>query len=456
VRSRKRKATEPEQRRQGGSRGFDGQSGAAAGNDQGRQQVFDRVFKVGFQAKQREGTRVYGGSSFNRVIGGSSNIMGGRLASAEWHGSGSLAVDGILGSKASYYVSNFPDNIPLFRLRQAFEVCGILADVYVARYRNARGQEYGFVRYVNVKNREKLLHALNNVRIGDCCVRAREARFDRFAHNDVVAASSSKVVVRKEGGVARLGGSFLGEGFKSVRKGGVPVVGKKVEEGIQVLREDPMKEIRSGEESLNVGLVRKSKARRVEEVVKGEAVGAVVGKVGVVEKTNVKVGVVGFRREESLKGGKLVSTPTFSFRHIDKPNLKFTPVYKSCDADRRWASSGVVASVIAGDLTLAAQQRVEEAGFANVVVTPIGGDKVFLTCCGGEDVWQVINEAVDFFSMIFSNLHRWSSSKVRYERGAWLRVYGVPVHAWNEAFFKLCVVGIGRFIQADDCMVDKA
>jgi len=37
-----------------------------------------------------------------------------------------------------------------------------------------------------------------------------------------------------------------------------------------------------------------------------------------------------------------------------------------------------------------------------------------------------------------------------------VRAYGVPVHAWNDDFFKLCVMGAGRFIRSDECTVDKA
>jgi len=57
--------------------------------------------------------------------------------------------------------------------------------------------------------------------------------------------------------------------------------------------------------------------------------------------------------------------------------------------------------------------------------------------------------------MLFSSALKWSVEEVRYERGAWLRVYGTPVHAWNENFFRLCVSGNGRFIHADKCTVDK-
>ena len=57
--------------------------------------------------------------------------------------------------------------------------------------------------------------------------------------------------------------------------------------------------------------------------------------------------------------------------------------------------------------------------------------------------------------MLFSDLHQWSAGDVRYERGDWLRVYGTPVHAWNNNFFKLCVKDCGRFIHVDECTFDK-
>jgi len=46
----------------------------------------------------------------------------------------------------------------------------------------------------------------------------------------------------------------------------------------------------------------------------------------------------------------------------------------------------MVAMIYTGDSVLALQQRMDEAGFGNVMVKPMGGDKVFLYCNGGEDV----------------------------------------------------------------------
>ena len=83
-------------------------------------------------------------------------------------------------SRASFYVTNLPDQALYVDIRKAFEVCGILSDVYVARNRNARGQNYGFVRFINVKDVAKLRKALNNVYFGQNKVWANVARFDRF------------------------------------------------------------------------------------------------------------------------------------------------------------------------------------------------------------------------------------------------------------------------------------
>lgn len=103
------------------------------------------------------------------------------------------------GNKASFYFTNIPEFMPLYRLRQYFEVCGILSDVYLARRLNARGKVYDFVRFLNVKNRDKLGHALNNIWIGDCRVWVREAWFNRFAdfdENNRVVSKVDQIVVR--------------------------------------------------------------------------------------------------------------------------------------------------------------------------------------------------------------------------------------------------------------------
>lgn len=70
-----------------------------------------------------------------------------------------------------------------------------------------------------------------------------------------------------------------------------------------------------------------------------------------------------------------------------------------------------------GDSSLDLQQRVKDASFHNVVVTPMGGHKVFLHCLGTDDMLQVFNDAIDFFSMLFFYLHKCTLLDARYEWG---------------------------------------
>jgi len=70
------------------------------------------------------------------------------------------------------------------------------------------------------------------------------------------------------------------------------------------------------------------------------------------------------------------------------------------------ASGGMVATVVSGDSSLAMPQRVEDAGFNNVIVIPTGSNKVFLHCTGGEDIKHVFHKAMHFFGMLFADFYK--------------------------------------------------
>jgi len=144
------------------------------------------------------------------------------ISKGERHDSESKQVSIVFdnGNKVSFYVTNFPECLLVFRLRQQFEVCSILNDVFLARQQNSSGQVYGFVRFANVRNVDKLSQALNNVWFGHLKVWAREARFVCFAHNDKKPLVVSRSVGRhREGAKSREEVSGSGEGEKSMRLG---------------------------------------------------------------------------------------------------------------------------------------------------------------------------------------------------------------------------------------------
>jgi hypothetical protein len=85
----------------------------------------------------------------------------------------------------------------------------------------------------------------------------------------------------------------------------------------------------------------------------------------------------------------------------------------------------------------------------------MGADKVCIQCTEGTDAMSVVRSTEEFFKLVFSCWTRWDMDQRPYQRGAWVRLYGVPLNAWNVDFFKLCVFYCGRFLRADSCSADK-
>lgn len=84
-----------------------------------------------------------------------------------------------------------------------------------------------------------------------------------------------------------------------------------------------------------------------------------------------------------------------------------------------WVSRSVVARVLNGEYILLLQQKIKDTSFENVrVIIQMGGDNVFLTCSGKENIIIITSEAFEFFNLFFSGLHPWSKNNdVNYERG---------------------------------------
>ncbi|GAU27940.1 hypothetical protein TSUD_146550 [Trifolium subterraneum] len=265
----------------------------------------------------------------------------------------------------SFYFTNFPAQLSRFYLRKGFEVCGMLEDVYVAKKLNKYGAPYGFVKFSNVRDVNKLSKALNAVYFGHYRVRARVARFD---HN----------VASEE------------------RSSGMAKVGHKV--GIL----DSEKEV--------VNLVAEGKAS------------VVAAKSGSDTTDDVRVSDIVVR----------IGTP-------QEPTA------------RKDTQSGLVSTVINGEAVPVVQNRLTDAGFHDLIIIPMGADKVFIRSTAGTDVLPIINSAKDFFTLVFSNWMRWGKEATSYRRGAWVRLYGIPIHAWNVNFFKLCVFDCGE----DTCLFEE-
>jgi RNA recognition motif-containing protein len=130
----------------------------------------------------------------------------------------------------TFYFTNVPDMVPYFIVKEGFEVCGILDNIFLSRKRNKQGHIYSFVRYANVRDVEKMLKALNNISFGQFRVWAKIARFGRkpleFVKTRVSEGVRGECVVRKKED-KREDSKLLFEGEKKDCEGGKMGVGYK-------------------------------------------------------------------------------------------------------------------------------------------------------------------------------------------------------------------------------------
>ncbi|KAK2363462.1 hypothetical protein QL285_088445 [Trifolium repens] len=129
--------------------------------------------------------------------------------------------------------------------------------------------------------------------------------------------------------------------------------------------------------------------------------------------------------------------------------------YKAAPDDVDWARCGVVATIANGEAGSVVRRRLEDAGFRRLDLIHLGGARVFVRSLDGTEVLAVLDGAKDFFSMCFSHWVRWETAVIPFQRGAWVRIYGIPLHAWNCNFFKLCVMDCGRFLRSDSYTAAK-
>ncbi|MCI57612.1 DUF4283 domain protein, partial [Trifolium medium] len=70
--------------------------------------------------------------------------------------------------------------------------------------------------------------------------------------------------------------------------------------------------------------------------------------------------------------GKTVTDGSSDGNTPNNPNTKLVRMYRSNVDDLQWARKGVVATVINGEAVPLVQQRIEDAGFADLVIIPLG------------------------------------------------------------------------------------
>ncbi|MCH88317.1 RNA recognition motif, partial [Trifolium medium] len=129
--------------------------------------------------------------------------------------------------------------------------------------------------------------------------------------------------------------------------------------------------------------------------------------------------------------------------------------YEAEKEDLLRLNKSFIGEVVQPGMTYNIQDTFHSQGYFGVKVTPLGSNLTLLEGQEDGEVEALMKEAKSWMDQWFKDIRHWSPKEIDRERIVWLRLYGVPAHAWNDLFFAQVTKPWGSFISADDVTLKK-
>ncbi|KAK2376927.1 zinc finger CCCH domain-containing protein [Trifolium repens] len=291
----------------------------------------------------------------------------------------------------SFYFTNFPDEVTLQELRYRFTRIGEVVDIFIPGKKNKLGKYFGFVRFKGITEIKFVEEKMKEIWYGTYKLWANAARF------------------AKDGGVHNEYG-----GKKPISDGRIKESAKKLK-----------RKNEAPERKRNIGWDR----TRAGNLSYADAAGRQIGKNGEGQRSSDSNNIQ--KKQEEKREWRGLS-------------------FETVEEDRVWARKGLIGMVNHVDEVPLLQQKILDVGITTVKIIPMGGRKVYIQPLEDEDLWDLIKDAEEFFNHWFVKIKEWSPKEIASDRTIWMRLYGVPVHAWRENFFKKILESTGEVITPDE------
>jgi hypothetical protein len=96
------------------------------------------------------------------------------------------------------------------------------------------------------------------------------------------------------------------------------------------------------------------------------------------------------------------------------------------------------------------QNAFHSQGYFGVKITPLGSNLALLEGQEDGEVEALLEDAKDWLDQWFTEVRPWIPKDIDLERIVWLRIFGIPAHAWNDEFFARISKPWGSFLNTDD------
>lgn len=96
------------------------------------------------------------------------------------------------------------------------------------------------------------------------------------------------------------------------------------------------------------------------------------------------------------------------------------------------------------------QDKLHMHGLYTVNATPMVGNQVLLSVDEEDSIREIIVAEKSWFNVWFEEISHWTHDVVSRQRFAWLRIFGILLHVWEEDFFKHLASNFGTYLSVDE------
>ncbi|GLT60494.1 hypothetical protein SLA2020_332580 [Shorea laevis] len=123
--------------------------------------------------------------------------------------------------------------------------------------------------------------------------------------------------------------------------------------------------------------------------------------------------------------------------------------------DSSWLANCATGEVYCPNLIPGLQQELWENGFTTLKITPMGGCKVLIQSEEKSQTTNFIENEKAQWSKWFGRVKLWGHLTSPEQRLAWIRITGLPLHAWNQKALGKIGNFLGSFIKVDEFTLNK-
>ncbi|GKV36093.1 hypothetical protein SLEP1_g44261 [Rubroshorea leprosula] len=94
-------------------------------------------------------------------------------------------------------------------------------------------------------------------------------------------------------------------------------------------------------------------------------------------------------------------------------------------------------------------------GFPSIKIAPMGGNLVLIDDKDPEYVKELVDGNLQWVVAYFDRIKYWAPSDIAEERFVWVRIQGLPIHAWSEESLSTIGNHVGKLVSIDECTLSK-